>query len=359
MSTVIPPPMGLGRPSRRSIQYRLVIRQHPIRARCCGFGEKDRRPLDPPPILQLCVETKDGVLRNIFIICSDADNMTHFIVQCDLYSEDEQSKRNLVYHPGSINYSNSSTAPAADATTVQPSPSSSSPTHPSSFSTIMSFQEPTCTRNLVGTVVSNAYQLVDTNNENGVFFVFPDLSVRTEGQFCLKFIFIDLSAGEPLTMSTMVLDEVFCRPFSVYPAKTFPGMTESTALSRCFAQQGIKIAIRKGTRIKRPNEHSFNVKSPSDGDTTSQVESTATSATVSPDTRERDPQPQPQETVQKKIEKESPAKETTSSTSDTNSSDVADPPFSSGLTAPYRRIHISSFLSSDSSESPAKDTNGQ
>jgi hypothetical protein len=31
----------------------------------------------------------------------------------------------------------------------------------------------------------------------------------------------------------------------VYSAKRFPGVVESTALSKCFATQGIKIPIRK------------------------------------------------------------------------------------------------------------------
>jgi hypothetical protein len=34
--------------------------QNPIRARCCGFGEKDRRPIDPPPILELIAKDEQG-----------------------------------------------------------------------------------------------------------------------------------------------------------------------------------------------------------------------------------------------------------------------------------------------------------
>ncbi len=36
------------------------IVQNPIRARCCGFGEKDKRPVDPPPILKLTAESEEG-----------------------------------------------------------------------------------------------------------------------------------------------------------------------------------------------------------------------------------------------------------------------------------------------------------
>jgi len=42
-----------------------------------------------------------------------------------------------------------------------------------------------------------------------------------------------------------VLASVFSQPFQVFSAKKFPGVIESTPLSRCFAGQGIKIPIRK------------------------------------------------------------------------------------------------------------------
>lgn len=46
-----------------------------------------------------------------------------------------------------------------------------------------------------------------------------------------------------------VLASIFSDPFTVYSAKKFPGVIESTDLSKCFALQGIKIPIRKdGTR---------------------------------------------------------------------------------------------------------------
>jgi hypothetical protein len=45
--------------------------------------------------------------------------------------------------------------------------------------------------------------------------------------------------------SAPVLASVFSDPFQVFSAKKFPGVIESTALSKCFALQGIKIPIRK------------------------------------------------------------------------------------------------------------------
>jgi hypothetical protein len=42
-----------------------------------------------------------------------------------------------------------------------------------------------------------------------------------------------------------VLASVFSDVFQVYSAKKFPGVCDSTELSKCFAGQGIKIPIRK------------------------------------------------------------------------------------------------------------------
>ncbi|KAI9275518.1 velvet factor-domain-containing protein [Phascolomyces articulosus] len=227
MNVSVPPPLGLGRPSRQSIQYRLVVVQHPTRARCCGFGEKDKRPINPPPILQLYITHPDGSLTPV----SETDNVSHLIVQCDLFSGDRKENRNIVYNPASIN-----------------------PAYPNSNAAVMSFQDPKPIRNFLGTLVSNAHQLMDLHDRMGIFFIFHDVSVRTEGNFCLRFRFIDLSAGEPLTMSTRVLHEVYSNPFSVYSAKNFPGMTGTTPLSLCFSKQGIKISVRKGPGTKRTSD---------------------------------------------------------------------------------------------------------
>lgn len=39
-----------------NVKYRLNIRQQPVAARSCGFGERDRRVIDPPPIVELLIE---------------------------------------------------------------------------------------------------------------------------------------------------------------------------------------------------------------------------------------------------------------------------------------------------------------
>ncbi|ORY91365.1 velvet factor [Syncephalastrum racemosum] len=140
-----------------------------------------------------------------------------FVVQCGLISEGQTEQRDLVYNPAS-----------------RPQQSTSRTLHPQTQhqhqqrhqQSIMSFQEPAPpVRNLTGTLAVNAHQLLDEHDQPGVFFIFQDLSVRIEGTYRLRFLFIDLSAGEPLTMSARVLHEAVSDPFTVFTAKTFPGMT--------------------------------------------------------------------------------------------------------------------------------------
>lgn len=66
----------------------------------------------------------------------------------------------------------------------------------------------------------------------------------------LKMNFIDVGAGTGGLNrgKAPVLAWVFSDAFQVFSAKKFPGVIESTTLSKCFASQGIKIPIRKDTK---------------------------------------------------------------------------------------------------------------
>ena len=61
--------------------------------------------------------------------------------------------------------------------------------------------------------------------------------------------FVDVGNPEnPQALNTgraPVQATVFSETFQVYSAKKFPGVIESTPLSKAFASQGIKIPIRK------------------------------------------------------------------------------------------------------------------
>ncbi|KAF7564147.1 Velvet domain containing protein [Pyrenophora tritici-repentis] len=92
----------------------------------------------------------------------------------------------------------------------------------------------------------NACRLNDLDGKAGFWFVLQDLSVRTEGTFRLKLSLFDIGSGT----NTVV-------PESQGPHTKFPGVIESTPLSKCFAQQGIKIPIRKDApkEIVNANEY--------------------------------------------------------------------------------------------------------
>ncbi|RUP43333.1 velvet factor [Jimgerdemannia flammicorona] len=267
-------------------RYHLEVIQHPIRARMCGFGEKDRRPIDPPPVVQLFVTKEDGTTESL----SSPELSLFYVVHCDLWSADQIDERNLVINPASL------PTPMPVTNNIPGGPTSS----------VISLNEPSSTRNLMGSVISNAYQLTNDKGDLGIYFVFQDLSVRTEGRFCLRFMFTPLIVGyvcfgiralwltweknmrsgcgggvgvggggrevgglinvmgmcfnhvrrafDTKNVNSRVEAEVYTHPFTVYSAKKFPGMTESTELSKCFARQGIKIPIRKEKGYKRPTD---------------------------------------------------------------------------------------------------------
>lgn len=51
-----------------------------------------------------------------------------------------------------------------------------------------------------------------------------------------------------------VLAWTFSDKFQVYSAKKFPGVIESTPLSKAFAAQGIKIPIRKDVKSEEKDD---------------------------------------------------------------------------------------------------------
>ncbi|KAJ7774116.1 velvet factor [Mycena olivaceomarginata] len=76
--------------------YSLEVVQHPLRARMCGFGDKDRRPLAPAAVARMVVKRDDHSLVDV-----DDVDCSFFIVTVDLWSEDGKHERNLVLHPSS------------------------------------------------------------------------------------------------------------------------------------------------------------------------------------------------------------------------------------------------------------------
>ncbi|KAJ5662777.1 Velvet factor [Penicillium macrosclerotiorum] len=188
--------------SNTSSDFDLTIRQQPDRARVAGGKEKERKPIDPPPIVQLRVREENTYLAQHYL------QSPYYFMCCSLYD-------------------------AAEERPVPVAPSTA----------------------LAGTLVSSLHRLKDVNNDDGGFFVFGDLSVKIEGEFRLKFTLFEMRKDQVTYLKTIISDR-----FRVSPPKNFPGMMESTFLSRSFADQGVKLRIRKEPRAmisKRPHRDDF------------------------------------------------------------------------------------------------------
>lgn len=126
---------------------------------------------------------------------------------------------------------------------------------------------------LTGLPVSSMI-LLDRPEEAG-YFIFSDLSVRHEGRYYLTFSLMEEvkddrdkdddeamsgtdeitgpdmgSSGRHFQLRTNVSTDVF----DVFSAKKFPGLQESTALSRTVAEQGCRVRIRRDVRMRRRGE---------------------------------------------------------------------------------------------------------
>jgi hypothetical protein len=93
------------------------------------------------------------------------------------------------------------------------------------------------------------------------YFIFPDLSVRHEGYFRLSFSLFETTKEEKdFDMEPANADlppgvdwrmEIKTRPFNVFSAKKFPGLMESTQLSKTVADQGCRVRIRRDVRMRK------------------------------------------------------------------------------------------------------------
>jgi len=207
----------------RSLRYELGVLQEPARARACGSGAKscaDRRPVDPPPVVKLKIVDLDN---------NDADITFAYEANFFLFATLENAR------------------PIAPGR-VQPPPVSAPV--------------------LTGMPVSGMAYL-DRPWEAG-YFIFPDLSVRHEGKYKLSFNLYEQTKhikmdgdAEPQNDKPQVSPmgdadssfdwrmEVKSDAFQVYSAKKFPGLAESTNLSRTVAEQGCRVRIRRDVRMRR------------------------------------------------------------------------------------------------------------
>lgn len=188
--------------SRRSTSgskgYQLVILQEPTAGAAHGSQYLSRVPLAPALIIRL--DVLDPSQRRLQV-----DDEIPFFV-CTIQLLDENA------------------LPVRDP-----------PDEPSSASA-----QPSAQRLLYGSLVSSPYSLVDMNGQRGIYFMFPDVSIRTEGKYRLGISLTRLRDHEmTLIQSGFVspLAQVSTQPFTVVNQRNYVAPPR-TQLSLHFANQG-------------------------------------------------------------------------------------------------------------------------
>jgi len=263
----------------------------------CGFGDKDRRPISPPPCIRLLImDEKTGVE----IDYNKIEDLSRFILVVDLADVDTLKESNMVVHLSGNNPAIGSSERGAFPPTHSTIPSNVPQPRDFDVPRVQAYQNSqfhgnvsstgfggllngnghstngsyggapgpgygipppsqsnppqSCSRNLIGSLSATSFKLNDPAEKTGLWFIFQDLSIRTEGVFRLKFTFFDLmcqlqpmgpSSGERLAEFAPMLASIYSKPFQVWSAKKFPGVRPTTELSQTFADQGIKIPVRK------------------------------------------------------------------------------------------------------------------
>ena len=193
----------------------LQVRQEPRKALLMVEGrEKGRKPVDPPPVIQLRVsQTADP---NRCVDGSPAEGgggantgHSHFLQSPYLFM--------------CVGLWRADVDEAVDGKSPQ--------------------------QHLAGSLVSSLHRLRDLDNKDGGFFVFGDISVKKQGTFRLHFSLFELVKGPtPQDASAVPIQSMTSQPFSVLAGKEFDGLAQSTQLSRAFSDQGVRLRLRKEPR---------------------------------------------------------------------------------------------------------------
>ncbi len=196
-------------------RYELSVRQQPLAARAHGFGERYRRMIDPPPIVQL--------------------TLIDFDPTSDLDASELRYPFNVVH-----------------CTLVSPN---------SSETDVTAITDP-CTqrtsRYLMGTLVASPFISSDpefqltasvkgpnASNCISCFFVFPDLSCCTPGYYKLHFGLVHLDSEVTPLGEREIVSCVTSNVFQVFSARDFPGIRASTPLTRGLKKMGVMVRVKR------------------------------------------------------------------------------------------------------------------
>lgn len=172
-----------------SSPYLLTVKQQPERAKAANAKDKDRKPIDPPPILQLDVDPSQDPMQ-VYI------TSPYLFVQTFLIGPNDSD-------------------PVPDL------------------------------NSLAGNTCTSGHVVKDDRGVHNMMFCLNDISVKKEGTYRLRFCLFKLNTT---TGEVEKLTSVCSHPFTTYSGRHFPGMSESTSMTRLLVDAGVRLRLRKESK---------------------------------------------------------------------------------------------------------------
>ncbi|KAF9814664.1 hypothetical protein IEO21_04959 [Rhodonia placenta] len=104
-----------------------------------------------------------------------------------------------------------------------------------------------CTQLLAGTITVAAI-CIDYKGKKSLMFIFSDLAVRSEGTYMLRYSAYDIFSHVRDTQGHPALAQCFGGPFHIYATKDFPGLHASTDLTKHLSFYGMRLHAREHQR---------------------------------------------------------------------------------------------------------------
>ncbi|KAE9406539.1 hypothetical protein BT96DRAFT_810687 [Gymnopus androsaceus JB14] len=221
------------------------------------YARVDRRPLDPPPVVKatFCEVIGDNRLRELE---HGEIQILGLLCTVDLFPViDPDSPGTRSGHKRSYSTSSSSTT-TSNGYSPTTSYSSRSTTNGSGapndvihwVGNIPITESSKVTDALVGATFVQP-QFIDLESKKALIFVFPDLAVKNEGTFLLRYRMFDLFSKAEGRDDRPIQAECYGGPFRVYSTKEFPGLQASTELTKLISRYGVRLNIRETERKRR------------------------------------------------------------------------------------------------------------
>ncbi|KAJ8522082.1 hypothetical protein ONZ45_g1269 [Pleurotus djamor] len=248
------------------------------------YAKVDRRPLDPPPVVQLklyATHNEGGVEHEVEIQDYESVQCHGLLCTVDLFPIQ-----------ASPSTTTSSQSPSSSSSHMTP-PAQQSPTRGGHFN-VNYLTAQAYTQQAVGLASSSAPSLstqayamstevvhrvgdieitegskktqalvgatfvqpatFDYQGRKSLVFVFSDLAVKIEGTFLLRYRFFDLTVLPSGCEHFIIQAECYGGPFQVYSTKEFPGLQASTELTKQLARWGVRLNIRETERKRRKKD---------------------------------------------------------------------------------------------------------